>query len=206
MTAAGFMQKGIRMPMRLILWIVCGLSVKGGDNFKNLKSPFIIMSNHTSYMDSFIAGSAIPFFKYLKYPPTRFMTYRKFIVMPFVGIIIKLFGAYPIERHSGKPVEEVLFSTMNILKKGELIMIYPEGKLPKNPSYDKNARSGVAYLAKSSGLPVLPAAIKRRNRKFFLPKFQVIFGSPFFYKDIAEDGEDLKSAAQKMMEKVWQLR
>jgi len=207
MTLPGFTQKISRFPIEMIMRVFLGLSVEGKNRIIDLEPPFLVISNHVSKIDGWVVGSSFPFFNYMTYPATRFMTIKNYLEIPFLELFLRMNGSYPIEKYTGKPLEELMAPSFRILGRGEIVQMFPEGKLERNkkkPS-DYKARPGVACLAKHSGVPILPVAIKMKKRKYFFPKFSVIFGSPFYYKDVANRTDDYRTAADKIMQRVREL-
>ncbi len=205
MTLPGFTQKISRFPIEMILRIFTGLSVEGKEKVVGLEPPFIVISNHTSKIDGWVVGSSFPFFNYMTYPATRFMTIKDYLEIPFLELFLRMNGSYPVEKWTGKPIEEILAPSFRILGRGQIVQMFPEGKLVKTKPSDYKARPGIACLAKHSGVPILPLAIKREKRKFFFPKFSVKFGLPFYYKDVANNADDYRVAADKIMQRVREL-
>ncbi|TRZ77583.1 1-acyl-sn-glycerol-3-phosphate acyltransferase [bacterium] len=205
MTLPGFTQKISRFPIEIIMRIFMGLSVKGKEKVVGAEASFIIISNHTSKIDGWVVGSSFPFFNYMTYPPTRFMVIKSYMEIPFLELFLRANGSYSIEKWTGKPLEELLAPSFRILGRGQIIQMFPEGKLKKVKPSDYKARPGIACLAKHSGVQILPLAIKREKRKFFFPKFSVTFGSPFYYKDVANNNDDYRVAADKIMQRVREL-
>ena len=64
----------------------------------------------------------------------------------------------PVDRSGGKAGEAALNSGLRILRRGELLGIYPEGtRSPDGRLY--RGRTGVARMALEAGVPVLPVAM-----------------------------------------------
>jgi len=204
MTLPSFTQKTSRLPLRIFARIFFGVRVSGLQNIKNLYNPhnqFIIVANHCGRIDPWLVGYFMPRNIYYHSKALRFMAYKSYMDMFLLGPFLRMWGAYPIMNKTGKPLNEVLEETIRILKNGNSLMIFPEGKIAKKGELP-SAKPGVAYLAKESGLPIMPVLIKRHRRKFFFSKYNLIFGAPFYYNDIADSDSDLRIAAEKIMERV----
>lgn len=204
------------IPLRVFLLFFLHLKILGKRNGKNLPSVFIIAANHTSYLDAFTIGSIFPTNSHF-YPirfPVMVEMYRKF------KFIIKPFGAFAIKRGLG--VEISAEKALNLLRKGQRIMIYPEGKIDRGDGGAENAKRGVAYLASKANAPILPIHIKGFNPKNYMIGFSIkdlllrkyrltlVVGKPFFIQEvfgkIPENRDEYKLAAQKVMERVYQLK
>ena len=67
-------------------------------------------------------------------------------------------GQLPVDRSGGKAGEAALNSGLRVLRRGELLGIYPEGtRSPDGRLY--RGRTGVARMALEAGVPVLPVAM-----------------------------------------------
>jgi 1-acyl-sn-glycerol-3-phosphate acyltransferase len=67
-------------------------------------------------------------------------------------------GLLPVDRSGGRAGEAALRSGLKVLRRGELLGIYPEGtRSPDGRLY--RGRTGVARMALEAGVPVLPIAM-----------------------------------------------
>ncbi|MEA2088823.1 MAG: lysophospholipid acyltransferase family protein [Patescibacteria group bacterium] len=185
------------------------LKVSGQENFNLIKQKqFIVIANHKGYLDPFLVSATVPFIKFLKMN-FRYMTKPHwFKAYP----IIKLLGAYKLERNQGS-LEKTLASTEEFIRQGKHMLIFPEGTIPKQGEKSPT-RQGIAYLAKKYNLPILPVALKGSNgingekgidiKKFFSRKclVNIKVGRPFFYADVVNNNMDYHSSARKIMELV----
>lgn len=206
MTLAGFIQKISRVPVRLIAKVLFGVKACGLENVGDVKSPFIVAANHVGRVDPYLAGFFLPKHIFYGHPVMRFPAYQGYMDKFFLGAFLKIWGAYAIQQGSKRPLSEVLKESVKVLKNGECLMIFPEGKMVFLSGEKVPARPGVAYLAKETGAPIIPVLIKRKRRRHFFSKYSVYYGKPFFYTDIAEENDDLREAAGKVMEKIFLLK
>ncbi len=186
------------------------LKVRGRDNIKNLsKNSVLFIANHSSSIDSFFIGTSIPRSYYSIIKRFRFIASPKQITRRPYGPFIWLLGAYPVYRHGGD-FERSLKKTIEILKDNQSVLIFPTGRLEKhfNP---KDARPGVAYLAKKLNLLIVPVLVKNAYKitifDFLLRMrtVEIIFGKPFYYQEVAKEGMDLRQLAGAIMERVGAL-
>jgi len=207
----------IWIPLRILFFGFGRLKVSGWNNIAQLKAkPFIIASNHVSFLDPFLVSHIFPFstrFFPFRYPafPAHYYTWKR----PFMWML----GSYPIFK--GDALEEVLDKSLAILKHGDNILIFPESKI-KRKGRTRSPRRGVAYLAAKAHLPILPCfisgfyperhAIGFTWKDLFLRKYhiKVTLGEPFFvqdvYKKIPETLDEYKNAAHHIMQKVYELK
>lgn len=113
------------------------------------KGRVIIAGNHTGWFDTLILTSAIQ-------RPVWFIAGPMVYHIPIVKWLVPYLNI--ISLNYGKGVK-ALDEAVKYLDKGEVVLIFPEGKLSKDGDIDKFQR-GVGYLHKSSKAPVVPFAIK----------------------------------------------
>ena len=185
--------------------------VKGSKNFEKINGPVIIIINHSSKLDPYTMAASIPF-KYLhKVLPFRFATSHKFYDNPLLKPWLVLWGCFPVYPKSGT-IPEILRQAVEITKdpNQKSIVIFPEGKICKTTDRPP-ARLGTSYLAKESNWVILPVGIRGTINittiKFFTfrTRLRIRFGEPFYYKDVADENDDLRVGAEKMMNKVNEL-
>jgi len=127
----------------------------------------------------------------------------------FKSFIFKtLLGVIPIERGFQKTKKENYFKEINeVLKKGETIIIYPEGTRGDDNSI-KQFKSGVSHIAKMNpNVPVIPFYINGPDRIlprgafFWVPFIADVYISKHLYYDntpIKEFTEKIQEAIQKL--------
>jgi len=76
----------------------------------------------------------------------------------FVGKVLRGTGQIPVQRHT-VDASLALHAAVEALEKGEMVAIYPEGTVTREPDkWPMVAKTGVARLALLSGAPVIPVA------------------------------------------------
>lgn len=111
----------------------------------------IFTPNHQSYIDIFIL---------LKYLPCsfKFIIMRKLFRVPVVGPHIKRSGFIALDRKDRKNSIDTIHRIIDLLKKNESIVIFPEGVLTKDGSLGDFSR-GASVIIQRSRKPVIPIAI-----------------------------------------------
>jgi 1-acyl-sn-glycerol-3-phosphate acyltransferase len=129
--------------------------VEGMDNIPE-EGGAILASNHLSFSDSF----------FLPMEMDRRLTFlAKGDYFTGRGIKGKLTAAFfkginqvPVDRSGGQASEAALEAGVGILKRGELLGIYPEGtRSPDGRLY--RGKTGIARMALEAGVPVIPVAM-----------------------------------------------
>jgi len=116
----------------------------------------ILAANHISLADPVVLCD---FVLYDLHRVPRFLAKRElFVGGGLVPRIMRGAGQIPVDRdHADAP--RALDAAVAALRRGETVVIYPEGTVTKDPGrWPMQARTGVARLALLSGAPVVPVA------------------------------------------------
>lgn len=130
-----------------------------------LEGPFLLASNHASFLDPPIVGSYMP----------RELTYfaRKTLFQGRFGKLITDLNSIPIDRDGDSDLG-AFRKVFSVLKDGGALLVFPEGTRSQNGVFGE-ARSGVGMIACRTQVPVLPVRvfgsydIWSRKRKFPAP-------------------------------------
>lgn len=135
-----------------ILFVV-GIKLKvEGKEYINPSKNYIIMSNHTSYLDVPILLCAYPKNIY-------FVAKRELLRIPFFGWMMWLLGMIFIDRSNPKKSIRSMKIAALKLKKGKNVLVFPEG------TFDEEGKllpfkKGAFHIAVKAKMPILPVAIK----------------------------------------------
>ena len=116
----------------------------------------IFASNHLSFSDSIFLPLVVP-------RRVTFLAKSDYFTGPGLkgratAAFLKGAGQLPVDRAGGMAGEAALRSGMKVLRRGEVLGIYPEGtRSPDGRLY--RGRTGVARMALEAGCPVLPVAM-----------------------------------------------
>lgn len=142
------------------------------EDLKKLKGPLIVASNHASWIDPFLIGTAFP--RNAKIFPIRYACWHKYFYFPLFTPFVWLFGAFPIKK--GIELKTTLSAPIKILKNKGVVGIFPEGKRRKGGRFRKGRR-GAAYLSFKTKALILPVKIEGNTHitaaGFFLRRHQV---------------------------------
>lgn len=171
----------LRVITKVILKLFFRLKVEGLENLPT-KTNFIVVANHTSFLDPIVMGVAIP-------QKIFWITMKNIYRLSTLSWIMKITGALP----TGSVSEKAVY----LLRENKSIGLFPEGKISRNGQLGE-FRRGAALLALKTGRPIVPCAILGafealpRNAKF--PKFHSIkvrIGQPKYllkeFEDIIDD-------------------
>ena len=109
----------------------------------------ILASNHRSFLDPFVIGICIR-------RPIYFVAKRELFRNPLVGWFLNCMGAFPVRR--GQSDEESVRTSLELLERGEAVVVFPEGTRIAHGSLGRPKR-GVGRLTLQSGAPVVPVAV-----------------------------------------------
>lgn len=154
----------------------------------------ILAGNHTGWVDTLIIQTACK-------RPVWYITGPVAFQIPVIKWIINYFNVIPLQFGKGT---KALDAAVNKLDKGEVVCIFPEGKLTTDGKLNKFNR-GVAYMHKSGKAPIVPFVIQGGFEAWaynkLIPTFRKItiqFGQPIFNYE-ADDKiivQDLKDRVQ----------
>ncbi|GAA1321470.1 lysophospholipid acyltransferase family protein [Leucobacter albus] len=129
--------------------------VEGAENIP-ATGPVILVGNHLSVIDSFFLPVMIERRVYFLAKSEYFSG------KGLKGWLVKNFmlgvGQLPIDRSGGKASEASLNTGLQVLERGDVLGIYPEGtRSPDARLY--RGRTGVARMVLESGVPVVPVVM-----------------------------------------------
>src|SRR4029450_737872 len=114
-------------------------------------------------------------------------------------------GAVPVDRHSSRAAQESLDAALGVVRAGRGFGIYPEGTRSRDGRLYKG-RTGVAWLALTSGAPVVPVALTGTqtiqppgSSRIHLAKVTVEFGVPVVHAGSADSGRDRRRVTDDIM-------
>ncbi len=118
--------------------------------------PAIVVGNHRSYFDGVAVGLVIT----QAGRTARFLGKKEVFDVPLVGVFARWAGGIRVDRGTGS--NEPLEAAADALKAGEVIMLMPEGTIPRGPAFfepELKGRWGAAKLAAMSTAPVIPLGL-----------------------------------------------
>ncbi|WP_312935291.1 MFS transporter [Pseudomonas sp.] len=121
----------------------------------------LLVCNHISYVDALLLSGAIR-------RPIRFVMYYKIFRIPLLNFIFRTAGAIPIAGRGEDAViyEQAFARIAQSLRDGELVCIFPEGKLTADGEIDV-FKSGVKRILRETPVPVIPLALQGLWGSFF---------------------------------------
>lgn len=150
--------------MRFLVWLL-GHSMYRVEH-RNLdvipdEGACVLVCNHISYVDALLLAGAIR-------RPVRFVSWYKIYNLPVMNFIFRTAGAIPIAaRHEDPQIYEQAFERIaEYLQDGEVVCIFPEGKLTPDGEI-QTFRGGVERILEETPVPVIPLALQGLWGSFF---------------------------------------
>ncbi|MFE5580985.1 lysophospholipid acyltransferase family protein [Kitasatospora sp. NPDC056531] len=173
--------------------------IEGAENVPR-KGGVILASNHLSFIDSVVIPLTAP-------RRVHFLAKAEYWNAPGLkGRLSKGFfesiGAVPVERGTYRSAQASLESALEILEAGRAFGIYPEGTRSLDGRLYRG-KTGVAWLALTAGVPVVPVALEGPEQ--ILPvgkrvprikKVTVRFGEPLHFDELHGQARSLKARRQ----------
>ncbi|MDH4170652.1 MAG: HAD-IB family hydrolase [Acidimicrobiia bacterium] len=148
-------QKALLAVARPEFFAYAQFRISGTDNIPS-SGPAIIAGNHRSYFDTVALSLALG----RRGRPARFLGKKEVFEAPVVGNLARAMGGIMVDRGSGS--DEPLEAAAAALDAGELVVMMPQGTIPRGSAFFDpvlKGRPGVARLARMTGAPVVPAGL-----------------------------------------------
>jgi len=186
-----------------ILKVFFGFRVEGKNNIPK-KAPYIVVSNHVSYLDPVVIGCSFPH-------KVSFMA-KSELFKNFLGNwFLRSLGVFPIKREA-VDISSIKQS-IQILNDGKVLGIFPEGTRSRDGKF-KGINKGVIGISVKAKVPIVPVCVEGTyeawpaGQKF--PKLHKIIlkiGEPInFLEFFSQTGKiDYNKGAKILEEKIREL-
>lgn len=126
------------------------LTVRGAENLRT-QPVAVYASNHTSYMDTPVIFSTLPF-------QFRILAKKELWTLPFIGWHLNRSGQIPIETSNAHAALSSMGAGVRALRAGMPLFVFPEGARTPNGEM-QTFLSGAAFLAIRAQVPLVPIAL-----------------------------------------------
>lgn len=184
-----------RAIMNVLMRLKNRYVVRGLDNIP-MEGAVLFAFNHKSNNDPIVAGITCP-------RKLNFLAKSELFEGKISSRLLPALGAVPLQR--GKGDFGAVKTTLNILKRGDAMLIFPEGSRVKDGKR-KKAKSGIIIIAQKARVPIVPVHIDGDYR--FFSRITVTYGKPISldkYYDIKLDNDTAQSLADGLMDTVYSL-
>ena len=176
--------------------------------------PFILAPNHYSEIDPIIMGIAV--WKSGRAP--HFMAKASLWKIPVLRNVLDSLKQIPVERNRQSTSSAPLDAAQLIIENQAPVIVYPEGSLTRDPElWPMRGKSGAVRLAKTAGIPLIPAAHWGTHR--LLPRYarmvraiprkriDVVFGEPLDLSGVSDvqSQAEVTAATDQLMGRISSL-
>jgi len=126
----------------------------------------ILVCNHVSYVDAIVIAACVR-------RPVRFIMDHRIFRVPMLNWVFRTMNAIPVASAREDPAvkEGAFVSAAAALREGEIVGIFPEGKLTDNGEMHA-FRSGIERMVKDTPVPVVPMALRGLWGSFFSRSYE----------------------------------
>ncbi len=145
---------------------------------------FIVCANHVSAADPIVLCYAF------QKRQVRFMAKKELFKIPVFSSLIRMLGAFPIDR-SGSDVGAIK-AAVGLVSEGKSMGIFPQGhRYPRENPRETATKNGAALICTRAKADVVPVYIWRKNNKAKLfRKTYVIIGERIPYESFGYNTEE----------------
>jgi 1-acyl-sn-glycerol-3-phosphate acyltransferase len=140
-----FFRQLLRVLVFAALRMIYRIRVVGRENLP-ADGAALLVSNHVSYIDAILIGAAAV------RRWVRFVILREFLDQPFIGHLVRFFDAVPV---SSTRAREAMRTTIDALKQGDVVCIFPEGQLTRHGLLNP-LKKGFEMIARGADCVVVP--------------------------------------------------
>ena len=130
------------------------LRINGAENIPD-KGPALIVSNHVSFIDGILISTSTSRF-------VRYMIHSDFYNHPLLKWFCKWMGFIPVhDPGTSKGLKDALKKARQALHEGDLLCIFPEGKLTTNGLMNEFKKGVNFMLPPDEDIPIIPVHLGR---------------------------------------------
>lgn len=174
--------------------------------------PVILAANHPSTVDPALLTTLIP-------DQVHILIRGNLFNIPLMGSSMRLSGHIPVITGKG---QACLNQAQALLKAGRTVAIFPEGEVSPLEGGFHKPHTGLARLALSTGVPVIPVGIHIDTQQvhlthsevdgihevgtwYFHGPYAVTIGEPIFPHGSLADHEQVQQVSRQIMHRIIQL-
>lgn len=191
--------------VRFVIWCVSKIffrvRVIGAENIPAAGGALIV-ANHVSYADAVLIGGLTP-------RPIRFVMWKTMYEIPWLHPICRLFDTIPLVQGSARDAIRPLRQARTAMERGELVAIFPEGRLTRTAHVQPFERGVELILRGAEPMPVIPMYLDGLWGHALSLKGGRAFASPWRFRHAVtiRVGKPLPSgvSAQQMRQRILEL-
>ncbi len=140
----------LKIVLTPVLYVAYRIRVEGKEHLPR-HGAVILAANHRSFLDSI-------FIPLLVRRRVTFVAKAEYFDDPRTAWFFRAVGQIPIRREGGSASDGALAAATDVLVKGGVFGIYPEGTRTRD-GYLHKGKTGVARLALATGAPIVPVGL-----------------------------------------------
>ena len=162
----------VRASARLLVRFTYRLRTEGLENIP-ASGPAVVVCNHVSFADAVVIMAACR-------RPVRFVMDQSIYVLPVLKSLLAAARVIPIAPAHKNPrlTREALDEVARALRSGEIVAIFPEGRLT-DTGEPGPFRPGVRRILERTPVPVVPMAVRGLWGSFFSRRYGTPMTRPF---------------------------
>jgi 1-acyl-sn-glycerol-3-phosphate acyltransferase len=184
------------------------VEVSGRENLPT-EGGYVVAGNHVSYLDPMVVVVETP-------GPPHFMAKAEFFEPgKIMNWLLRRLWSFPVRR--GEPDRESIARATALLKAGEVVGIFPEGRRIRPGAVDDEGdpQLGVAFIAMRADVPVVPVGVSGTDRALppgaklpRFPKIHVRYAKPVSPQDFQTGTrkEQMAAMTAEIMKRVAEER
>jgi 1-acyl-sn-glycerol-3-phosphate acyltransferase len=133
----------------------CRLEVEGLEHLRAV-GPFVLASNHASYVDAPALMASLPF-------DFLFVAKKEVLSYPVVGAYVRRSGHFAVDRSDAQDSVAGAAGVTRALQRGARVLFFPEGTFTAAAGL-RPFRLGAFKVAAETGTPVVPLALQGTRR------------------------------------------
>ena len=183
LVAAFAYRREAHLTLRFLTWVLIHSFYRvGKKGFEHIprKGPAVLVCNHVSFVDSVLIMAAVR-------RPIRFVMDHRIHQTPVVGFLFRHSRTIPIATAKEDPaMKEAAFEEVaRALKNGELIGLFPEGRITHTGEIN-HFRYGVGRIVAETPVPVIPMALRGLWGSFFSRRYGPAMSQPLLLRWLAK--------------------
>ncbi|MEZ4798824.1 MAG: lysophospholipid acyltransferase family protein [Flavobacteriales bacterium] len=152
------------------------------------KGPYVVVSNHSSYLDTVFMYSVVPDY-------FLFIGKGELLKWPLFGLFFRK-QDIPVHRESSRKAYEALHKAYEAIDRGESIAMYPEGTIPAHAPRMKAFKNGAFKMAIDKQVPIVPITFPNNYKIMLEPSHFWEYSLPHVVRAVVHAPIDTKGMTE----------
>lgn len=177
---------------RLISFLIYRVEITGKENIPK-EGPFVVVGNHLSLIDPIIIA-------FITKRPIHYMAKAELFRTKISKWIFESVKTIKVER--GTNDISAIKKSLQVLKNGHILGIFPEGTRTTGRNSNNQVKSGAVMLAHRAKVNILPVAISSSYKLF--SKVQVKILPVFEVEKFVDENKDYDKASNLLLDIIYE--